>query len=259
MKVAGIQMDVALGRPAVNRERVAEKIREAASRGAEVVILPEMWNTGYALTRLEEISDVDAEPSSSFLSGLAKELAVNIIAGSISSKRGDNFYNHAFVVNKHGEIIHTYDKIHLFRLMDEEKYLRRGNKAETFALAGVTWGLIICYDLRFPELARKLALEGAAVLVVSAQWPKVRLHHWRSLLVARAIENQQYVVAVNRVGKDDKNVFAGHSLVIDPLGEILYEAGEDEEIFICDLSARKVQEVRHTIPVFQDRIPDCYR
>lgn len=258
MKIGAIQIDIALGKPEENRQLVEVKVTEAAKKGAEVIILPEMWNTGYALTELENVSDIDAQPTTGFLSDLAGRLNVDIIGGSISNKVGGRFFNHAMVINNHGNLIYTYDKIHLIRLMDEHRYITGGSRADVFSLRDATWGLIICYDLRFPELARKLALKGAEILVVPAEWPKVRLHHWRSLLIARAIENQQYVIAVNSVGKDDQNIFGGHSMVIDPLGHILYEAGEDEEIILMDIDIEKVAEVRDIIPVFKDRHPDYY-
>ncbi len=258
MRVAGIQIDIALGQPEVNREKVAAMIRTAAAKGAGIVVLPEMWNTGYALERLEHISDTAGEPSKALLGTLAKELGIDIIGGSVASQENGKFYNHSLVINRRGQLVHTYEKVHLFRLMDEEKYLQPGKEAKPFSLAGARWGLIICYDLRFPELSRKLAVAGAEVLVVPAQWPKTRLYHWRSLLVARAIENQQYVVAVNRVGFDDKNEFAGHSMVVDPLGEVLYEAGEKEVVFMVDMDMDKVAAVRRSMPVFADRSPECY-
>ncbi len=258
MKIGAIQIDIALGKPEENRQRVEVKVMEAAKKGAEVIILPEMWNTGYALTKLDNISDVDGQPTTGFLSDLAGRLNVDIIGGSISNKVGDRFYNHAMVINNHGSLVYIYDKIHLIKLMNEHRFITGGSRADVFSLRDTTWGLIICYDLRFPELSRKLALKGAEILVVPAEWPKVRLHHWRSLLIARAIENQQYVIAVNRVGQDDQNIFAGHSMVIDPLGDILYEAGEEEETIIMDINVEKVAEVRDFIPVFKDRHPDCY-
>ncbi|WP_366924690.1 carbon-nitrogen family hydrolase [Metallumcola ferriviriculae] len=258
MKVTVIQMDVALGNPEINRKRVSELIGSAVSGRGQVVVLPEMWNTGYALDKLDVIADRSGEPSTGLLQSLAREHKVDIIGGSVSSNENSKFFNRALVVNSQGELVHTYNKIHLFRLMKEEQYLHPGNRNKPFDLAGVKWGLIICYDLRFPELTRKLAVDGAEILAVPAEWPKVRLHHWRSLLIARAIENQQYVVAVNRVGSDGKNVFGGHSMVVDPLGEVLYEAGEQEEVFTVDIDIGKVAEVRQAIPVFSDRCPDCY-
>lgn len=258
MKIAVIQMDIALGLPKINRQRVEQRVRNAAAQGARVVILPEMWNTGYSLQQLSSTADDSGQPSLRLLQSLASELKVHIIGGSVASRQEEGFFNHAMVVNDQGRLICQYDKVHLFRLMDEHKYIQPGRSVEPFVMGDVNWGLIICYDLRFPELARKLAVAGAEVLVVPAQWPKARLHHWRSLLIARAIENQQYVLGINRVGSDAKNQFGGHSMVIDPLGEIIAEAGEEEEIIFVSLDFEQVKQVRQSIPVFQDRNPQCY-
>src|SRR5690625_6394810 len=126
----------------------------------DMVVLPEMWNTGYALAELENTADKDAEPTISFLSDLAKKNNINIIGGSVGNKRADRFYNSSLVFNRHGDIVYQYDKIHLVPMLDEHKFLTGGQeKAHVFELDGIKMGLIICYDLRFPELARKLALE----------------------------------------------------------------------------------------------------
>ena len=119
-------------------------------------------------------------------------------------------------------------------------------------------GVCICYDIRFPEMARSLALSGAKVLFVSAEWPHPHLHHWRTLLMARAIENQMYVVACNTVGESGDTSFFGHSMIIDPWGEIVVEGGEGEEIVIGEVSISLVDEIRSRIPIFEDRRPEIY-
>jgi len=118
--------------------------------------------------------------------------------------------------------------------------------------------MMICYDIRFPELARKLALSGAKILFVPAEWPHPRLHHWRSLLIARAIENQMYVCGINRVGRDAANVFCGHSMIVDPWGEVIAEADETETIISAAVDLARPDEVRSRIPVFRDRRPELY-
>lgn len=117
---------------------------------------------------------------------------------------------------------------------------------------------MICYDIRFPEWIRAHTTKGAEAIFVVAEWPEPRLAHWRSLLIARAIENQCYVIACNRVGNDANNIFAGHSMIIDPWGEIIAEAGEKEEILTASINLDKVTEVRKTIPIFADRKPEYY-
>jgi omega-amidase len=119
-------------------------------------------------------------------------------------------------------------------------------------------GASICYDIRFPEQARTLSLLGAKILFVAAEWPHPRLHHWRTLLMARAIENQMYVVACNRVGNTAIDSFFGHSMIIDPWGEIIAEGGEREEIVTARIDLTLVDHVRNRIPVFEDRRPELY-
>ncbi len=258
MKLGCIQLQVAFGDVEKNFSRVEELIREAANKGAEIVILPEMWNTSYALEKLEGLADVDGERTKAFLSQLAKELHVHIVGGSVATKKGDKFYNTMLVYNNEGELVGEYDKAHLFRLMDEHLHLSSGNTQNNFKLGDLDAAGVICYDIRFPEWLRLHALNGAKVLFVSAQWPTARIDHWKTLLQARAIENQCFVVAVNRISRNKDN-FNGQSMVIEPWGEILWTGGEDEELAIVDVDFSKVDEVRTRIPVYDDRRPELYQ
>lgn len=258
MKLGCIQLQVAFGDVEKNFSRVEELVREVANKGAEIVILPEMWNTSYALEKLEGLADVDGERTKAFLSQLAKELHVHIVGGSVATKKGDKFYNTMLVYNNEGELVGEYDKAHLFRLMDEHLHLSSGNTQNNFKLGDLDAAGVICYDIRFPEWLRLHALNGAKVLFVSAQWPTARIDHWKTLLQARAIENQCFVVAVNRISRNKDN-FNGQSMVIEPWGEILWTGGEDEELAIVDVDFSKVDEVRTRIPVYDDRRPELYQ
>lgn len=258
MKLGCIQLQVAFGDVEKNFSRVEELVREAANKGAKIVILPEMWNTSYALEKLEGLADVDGERTKAFLSQLAKELHVHIVGGSVATKKGDKFYNTMLVYNNEGELVGEYDKAHLFRLMDEHLHLSSGNTQNNFKLGDLDAAGVICYDIRFPEWLRLHALNGAKVLFVSAQWPTARIDHWKTLLQARAIENQCFVVAVNRISRNKDN-FNGQSMVIEPWGEILWTGGEDEELAIVDVDFSKVDEVRTRIPVYDDRRPELYQ
>lgn len=259
MKIACVQLDIAFGNPKENFEKVEKKIREAAKQGAKLIILPEMWNTGYDLTRLEEIADKEGKDTKNLLSKLAKELHIHIIGGSVSTKKDSDFYNTMYIVNNSGDIITEYDKAHLFKLMDEHLYLKAGNKKNLFELEDVTMAGVICYDLRFPEWFRAHSLQGAKVIFVPAQWPAARIDHWKILLQARAIENQCYIVAVNRVGKDPNNEFNGNSMVIAPWGETVWLGNEEEITGLIDIDLNLVEEVRGRIPVFQDRRESLYK
>ncbi|WP_219837701.1 carbon-nitrogen family hydrolase [Paenibacillus sp. R14(2021)] len=260
IQLALIQMHVDAGNPDANFERLQGKLIEAVqgTQKPDLIMLPEMWNTGYALEQIHEIADPEGERTKALLSEFARSHAVQIIGGSIAEKRGDAVYNTSYTFNEQGELTSEYSKIHLFRLMDEEKYLGAGVNLGKFEVAGAEAGTMICYDIRFPELARKLALEGAEVLFVPAEWPNPRMHHWRTLLNARAIENQMFVIACNRCGTSGTTSFFGHSMIIDPWGEIIAEAGEEETILRAEIDLSLVQAVRSKIPVFEDRRPSVY-
>ncbi|NQX59074.1 carbon-nitrogen family hydrolase [Paenibacillus qinlingensis] len=260
LHVALIQMDITIGNPDANFVHLEKLLMEAveAAQKPDVIIFPEMWNTGYALTEIHQLADVNGERTKTFLSGFARTHHVNIIGGSIADKKDDRVLNTIYAWDREGNEIAEYSKIHLFRLMDEEKFLHSGEQVGLFELEGVPAGAMICYDIRFPELSRKLALDGARILFVPAEWPHPRLHHWRTLLMARAIENQMYVVSCNRVGTSGTTNFFGHSMVIDPWGEVLVEGDENEAILRATIDLEEVVRVRGKIPVFEDRRPHLY-
>lgn len=257
MKIGCIQFKVANGDVEANYARVEQLIREAYDKGAELVVLPEMWNSSYALKKLEELADVNGERTKAFLSNLAKELHIHIVGGSVSTKKDDRFYNTMLTFNNEGEQVGEYDKAHLFRLMDEHLYLAAGEGQNNFKLGDLDAAGVICYDIRFPEWLRLHALNGAKVIFVSAQWPTPRIDHWKILLQARAIENQCFIVAINRTSHKTAN-FNGQSMVIEPWGEILWTGNETEELAVVDVDFDKVDEVRTRIPVYDDRRPELY-
>jgi predicted amidohydrolase len=265
LQVAVIQMDVQIGQPEQNIERVKQKLVEAVSsetvaQKPDVIVLPEMWNTGYALTELAALADLHGQQTQQLMADFAREHQVNVIAGSVAVAEADGtFANRSFIFDRQGSCVAQYDKLHLFRLMEEEQYLQQGQTLGQFLIDDeIAAAIMICYDIRFPELTRRLALNGAKILFVPAQWPNPRLHHWRTLLQARAIENQMYVVACNRVGVSGETSFFGHSLVIDPWGEVLAEGDEDEAILRVALDLDVVDNVRQRIPIFFDRRPEIY-
>lgn len=257
--VAVIQMDIHLGDPDENIKKTVQQIELAAKKQPDIIVLPELWTTGYALDRLEEIGDAEGERIKELMSSLAKKHRVNIVAGSIAKKTPQGIFNTMFAFNRNGEQISEYSKLHLIRLMQEEKFISPGTSRGNFLMEDIPAAGVICYDIRFPEWIRTHVLNGAKIIFVPAEWPAQRLAHWRSLLIARAIENQCYVVACNRVGSDDNNTFAGHSMVIDPWGEVIAEAdGEEETILYSEIDIQLVDEVRTRIPIFEDRRPDHY-
>lgn len=258
MLVSLLQMDVAAGCPEKNRSTVSKLIERAAEANPDVIIMPEMWNTGYSFDNLRSICDRNGEPTLPMVKGLAGKAGINIIAGSVADMRDDRVYNTSYIVSRNGEVVSQYSKIHLFGLMEEDEFLSPGEELGLFQLDGISCGILICYDLRFPELMRCLALRGAKVVFVPAQWPFPRQEHWITLLRARAIENQMYVVAVNRVGRSGKDSFFGRSMVVDPWGEIIARAGDKECIVNVKIDLDLVNDVRSRIPVFSDRREDLY-
>ncbi|MGE5702882.1 MAG: carbon-nitrogen family hydrolase [Clostridia bacterium] len=258
--VALLQCDIAYGKPEENRKNLLKAVEqlEQAEQKPDVLLLPELWDTAYDLKRLDDIADDLGENAKAVLSEAAKRLNCFVVGGSVSERIDGKVYNTSFIFDRSGKQIGNYSKVHLFRLMHEEKYLAAGDQPGLYDFEGQPVGSVICYDIRFPEWIRTYALKGVKVLFVCAQWPHPRLQHWRQLLIARAIENQMYVVACNRVGDDPKSTFCGHSMVIDPWGEIIAEGLQQEEIITAQIDLSVVDEVRGKIPVFDDRRTSLY-
>lgn len=254
-----LQMDVIAGNPIANFLHANSMIEKALVEKPDVIILPEMWNTSYALTKIRELADQKGVPNAKGMGELACRHGVNVVAGSIADFREEKVYNTSYIYDRKGKEVARYDKVHLFGLMSEKTYLTAGNARRSFYLDGVKCGVMICYDLRFPELSRALALDGVRVLFISAQWPHPRQHPWRILLQARAIENQLFIVAVNRVGQEGETSFFGHSMVVNPLGEIMLEGSAEEEILTADLDLAKIEEVRSYMTCFSERVPEVYK
>ena len=260
MKVAGLQMNMQFCQPDWNFAHAEGLAEQAMAQDPDVLVLPETWNTGFfPHENLEELSDRDGSRVKTEIGALAKKLHVNIVAGSVSNVRDGKVFNTAMVFDREGACIASYDKTHLFTPMGEDDYFTPGDHLCTFTLDGVKCGLIICYDVRFPELTRSLTVPGLDMLFVVSQWPKVRTFHLRSLTTARAIENQMFVVCCNSCGTAGETVYGGNSAIIDPWGETIALAGEAEEIITqtCDLGILK--NIRSTIPVFRDRRQELYK
>ncbi len=251
LRVAAIQMQVVSGEPRKNIVRAEAMLNEAARQGAQAALLPELWTTGYALERFEELAEDCAGMTLEFLRGEAKRLGMAIVGGSFPEKRDDGIYSTCYIIGADGSVLADYSKEHLFPLLKEPQFLKAGRPGVVTDTRLGKWGTLICFDIRFPESARQLAYRGARVLWVPAEWPHPRLEHWRTLLRARAIENQLFVVAANRTGQGDNSNWCGHSTIIDPWGNILAEAEEDETVLVADLHMGLVDEVRGRIPCFE--------
>ena len=252
------QMDVKFGDPAANFETVTRITEEAKRRGSDLILFPELWSTAYDLTRASRYaSSLDAGVFAD-LSALAKRTGILILGSTLSLLGENKFGNTLTVFAPDGTLLADYSKIHLFRLMDEHQYLTAGDKPVLVDLPSGRAGLAICYDFRFPELFRGYALAGAEMTFLPAGWPHPRLSHWQTLVRARAIEKQKFVFACNRVGRDASNEFFGHSMAVDPWGEILAEGGEGEELITLTADLSKVQDARRKIPILSDRRPESY-
>lgn len=260
MKVSCLQMNMELGKPKENFAHAKQLVCDAVKEKSDVLVLPETWNTGFfPKDNLSVISCKDGAEVKEQIGGLAREYGVNIVAGSVSNVRANRVYNTAFVFDRKGECVAEYDKTHLFTPMGEDRYYTAGDRLCRFTLDGAKCGMIICYDLRFPEFIRTLALSGLDMLFVVSQWPKARTFHLRTLTASRAIENQMFVVCCNSCGRADDTVFGGNSAIINPLGETLSLAGETEEIISAECDMNVLAEIRGSIPVFRDRRQELYK
>src|SRR5690625_2046874 len=263
MRVVILQYDVYYGDVEKNLSKVKSLFEEAGLAEDDIVVLPEMWTSGYDLENIDKHAAKELEPIKSEIAELAKKYAVNIIAGSIPNiVEKDNVYNTAFYINKSGELVYDYSKMHLVPMLNEPAFLTGGkNSVETFDLQGEKAGMVICYDLRFPELFRDLALQDAKVIFVVAEWPLARKEHWLTLLRARAIENQCYIVGSNNVGtQDNGTTFAGNSVIYNPFGEALAQGSTElEEILKAEIDLDYIKEVRRDIPIFDSRRKDMYK
>lgn len=259
MKISCIQMDMRLGAADDNFAHAEDLVRAAVNaEHPDVVVLPETWNTGFFPQDLAACADRDGERTKSVFSALAKELAVNIVCGSVANQRADGFYNTAYVFDRTGAVVAEYDKTHLFTPSGEHEHFQSGSHICRFPLDGKSCGLIICYDIRFPELTRKMALAGLDLLFVPAQWPENRTMHLETLARARAIENQMFLALCNSVGTAGETRCGGHSAVIDPWGEYLAHAGDQEEIISGEADFSVIAGIRNSINVFRDRRPELY-
>lgn len=255
IKTAAIQFNVKQGDVDANLAYVREALFRAAGDGANLAVLPEMWSSGFDYRNLNELA-LRTEGIVDELLELSRKLKL-VIVGSMPEPNGEKVFNTIYLVDN-GKLAGVYRKMHLFSLLGEDRAFSGG---DSWLLAETTIGkvgVIICYDLRFPELSRRLAVEGAQIICVPAQWPKPRQEHWRTLLRARAIENQLFVVSCNACGQIGKLDFFGMSMIINPKGEVMAEAGEDQCEISAGLDMQELADWRAQIPCFNDRKPECY-
>lgn len=255
IKAASIQFNVKQGDVDANLAYVRNALQRVSALGANLVVLPEMWSSGFAYKNLNELAERTAGILDELLS-LSQKLGL-VIVGSMPEPNGNKVFNTIYVVDN-GELAGVYRKIHLFSLLGEDRAFSGGDSWLLAKTSIGKIGVIVCYDLRFPELSRRLAVEGAEIICIPAQWPKPRQEHWRTLLRARAIENQLFIISANSCGIVGKLDFFGMSMIIDAQGNILAEAGEAEENIIFELDMQSMIDWRKQIPCFNDRKPEYY-
>ncbi len=263
LTISLVQMDCELGRPKENFERAGAWVAEASRRGSQLVVLPELWSTAYDLENAAVYASSlgGRGRAGNWFSRFAKLAKAQRVwlTGSILEVQADGcFYNCMPLYAPDGALKGVYRKVHLFSLMDEDRYLAPGQGATLLDLPWGKTGLAICYDLRFPELFRRYAVYGARLVILPAEWPCVRREHWRTLLRARAIENQCFVAGCNRVGISKGTDFCGLSAVADPWGDVLVEGGDGEELLTVTVDLALADEARQTMPVLTDRRPELY-
>lgn len=259
MVLSCVQMNVLAGQPERNFARAEALLLKAAQSNPDVIVLPETWNTGFAPAIVTPaLADENGARTKQMLSRLASERSVNIVGGSVATLRNGKLYNTCYVFSRTGECVAEYDKTHLFSPAGEHKTFTAGENLARFSLDGVPCAVIICYDVRFPELVRSLALPGVDILFVVAQWPKSRVKQLDLMLRARAIENQCYAALCNGCGTAAGTVFGGGSAVVGPLGETLASAGRGERIIRATLDVSRLNPMRAALPVLQDRRPELY-
>jgi predicted amidohydrolase len=261
MKIAVAQISCSLGDPEANLSKVHDFSRRAKDISAELIVFPEMTDTGYSMPVIQKHAN---HWKSGFVTGLqeiAKQLSIAIASG-VSERDGSSIYNSQVLVDAKGEIVAKYRKAHLYAVapVEEQTCFTPGDSFASFKLGRLRFGFSICYDLRFPEMYRKMAIEqNVGAFAISSAWPFPRVEHFRTLALARAIENQSYVVASNRVGKDDDLWFCGSSAIIDPRGVVIAAASADrEELIHADLSQELVDSVRQRVQSLGHRRQDMY-
>ena len=241
-----------------NLSAVTSVYSELAGKGCDITIFPELWPSAMQLDNVREQAEINAREIYPQLQQLTLEKKILSHWGSMLRYDDTCVYNQAHIFDADGNEVLQYRKIHLFGLMGENKFIDPGNLLPVIDTAYGRIATAICYDLRFPELFRYYALSGADIILVPAEWPKPRLMHWQRMIQARAIENQVFIVACNRVGKSNNYDFFGHSMVVDPWGEIIYDGPERPDSACVEIDLSKVEEARKKLNSISDINFDLY-
>ncbi len=251
MKVAAVQMDIVWHDRAANHDTFRRLAAEARDAGADLLVFPEMAATGFSMDAGVTAEPLDG-PTPTLFRQLAESLNLTIVGGFVLQRETGRPRNVSLTVGPTGQDLALYAKIHQIGLLLEDQYYDPGNRTVSFHVGGMEAAALVCYDLRFPEVFRTLA-DRCGLIIVIASWPAVRQLHWDILLPARAVENQLYIVGVNRVGEGGGHLFTGGSAIIDPSGEPIVHANDRETLIIADVLPQRVQQVRTEMPFLKDR------
>ncbi len=251
MNILLLQTEIVWEQKKANFDRVSELLATQHIRHGSLVVLPEMFATGFSMNAASIAEDEDGE-THAFLADLSATYRSFVIGGYVFAGSDETYFNRAACFAPDGQTLCVYHKMHPFSFSGEHRHYARGHEVASFEAGDFRMAPFVCYDLRFPEVYRAATLNGATLLVTIANWPAQRSAHWTALLRARAIENQAYVVGVNRAGNDPGNAYLGKSAVFDPKGVCIAEAGEEEEIVPITIRARDVGIYRRAFPALQD-------
>jgi predicted amidohydrolase len=254
MRIASIQLKIIEESKDKSLEHTSRMISQC--RGADLILLPELWNIGFmSFDRYRQEAETQEGPTLTLLRSLARNLGCYLHTGSLVEKRGDRFYNTSFLLNPNGEILGSYRKIHLFTYQSEEsEILTPGTSITVISTVFGTFGLATCYDLRFPELFRRMIDGGAEFFLIPSAWPASRIEHWVLLNRTRALENLSCLISSNGVGINRGTQLMGHSLVVDPWGEIIASGDDEEGIVWGEINQDIVLKARAEFPALRDRI-----
>ena len=255
--IALAQLDLERADPESNLLKAQDAVHKAADQGAELLLLPELWSSGFDLAQAR----LYASPMEKGWFEKMRELAVDhqiAVGGSLIEERNGRLYNTFALYARDGKLLGSYHKVHLFQMLQEDVYFEGGKQISVVDAPWGKVGLTICYDLRFPEIFRSYAVQGAELILLVAEWPRRRIEHWKTLLQARAIENQCFIAAVNKTGFSQDTELGGNSAIINPMGEFLVTGGLEEGLLQAEINLEEVGKVRRWMPVFEDRRPDIY-
>lgn len=255
MNVYGCQFDILWEDKGGNFKKIRTLLGRQRLSPGSLLVLPEMFATGFSMEADKIAEGVDG-PTANFMRELAREKGIYVVGGVVRRGSGTRMYNEAVCISPSGRNAARYAKLHLFRPGGEAQSYTPGGRISLFQCGKLKVALHVCYDLRFPEIFRLATLRGAEVLVVIANWPSRRRFHWSILLQARAIENQAYVVGVNRCGWDPKLEYSGDSVVIGPWGDTIASAGKGETVMSAELDAGAVRKGRRDFAVLSDARTD---